>query len=38
MLKYVDSEPYRADKGVIHFVLIALCVAIILMGGLVYFY
>jgi len=37
MLRYFESEEYRRDKHVIHFVLIGICVVIITIGALVYF-
>ena len=37
MLKYFESEKYKRDKHVIHFVLIGVCVVIIIAGLLIYF-
>ncbi len=38
MLRYIESEPYKHDKHIIHFVLIGICVAFIFIGALIYFY
>ncbi len=37
MLKFVESEKYRRDKGVIHFVLMGICVVTIIVGACIYF-
>jgi len=38
MLKYLDSEKYKRNKHIIHFVLIGVCLVIILIGAAYYFY
>ena len=38
MLKYTESDPYKYDKYVIHFVLIGICLILITIGALIYFY
>ena len=36
MLEYHESEKYKRDKHIIHFVLIGICLVIIFVGVLVY--
>ncbi len=33
MLRYRPSEPYKRDRHIIHFILLGICVAIIVIGG-----
>jgi len=38
MLNYIESEKYRRDPNMlVHFILIAICLAIISVGALIYF-
>ena len=38
MLKYIDSEKYRRDPHIVHYILIGICVVVIAIGILVYFF
>jgi len=37
MLKYIDSEKYKRDPHIVHYLLIGLCIVIIVSGVLIYF-
>jgi len=37
MLKYIESEKYKRNKHAIHFILIGIALAVIIIGVLVYF-
>ena len=37
MLKYIDSEKYRRDPHIVHFILIGICVVVIVVGAFVFF-
>lgn len=38
MLKYIDSEKYRRNPHIVHFILIGVCAVVIAIGILVYFF
>ena len=37
MLNYTESESYKQEKPVLHFVLMVMCLALIIIGALLYF-
>jgi flagellar basal body-associated protein FliL len=38
MMQYSESEPYKKNKRLIHFILMGICAVVIIMGAVIYFY